>query len=165
MHKSLFLLCPTDCLEMVINHQFKQENYFYTSLGNSFVSDIDTLINIKDVIKKHNITNIYFVLSSDNEIILDALGGQFFSKVKGLKTFYNEIEKQKKHSEASWQMNTSRFSILSYYLNQKIKELKYLLNSLYLNDVRVFGKIYNKQQNIFTNIYSDLVCLEKHCLN
>lgn len=43
MHKCLYLVCPTDCLEPIINNTFKQEHYFYTSLGNAFVADSETL--------------------------------------------------------------------------------------------------------------------------
>ena len=74
MQKNLFLLCPTDCLESVVNHVFRNENYFYTSLGNSIVPEKRTLEYIEELITKHHITNVYFVLSNDNPIILDALG-------------------------------------------------------------------------------------------
>ena len=39
MNETLFLICPTDCLEARINEQYNTVNYFYTSLGNSFNID------------------------------------------------------------------------------------------------------------------------------
>ena len=161
MHKRLYLLCPTDCLEPIINNTFKYENYFYTSLGNSFASDIETLKGIKELVKNHSIKEIYFVLSKDNKIILDALGNQSFSGIKGLNNFYNEIRKQKKRSKVSAQIGNRQFSVLSYYLNKKVKELQLELN----HSIKISGKIYNRNKDMFTNTYANLICLEKHHLN
>lgn len=165
MHRTLFLLCPTDYLESTINREFNQENYFYSSLGNSFVMDSETLESIKALIKKHRIQEINFVLSSNNKIIVDALGEQFFSDVKGLKTFYDEVILQRERSEFLWQTNNHQFSILSYFLNNKIKELKLALSDLTNDSIKIRGKIYNNDKNIFRNIYSNLICIEKHFLN
>ena len=165
MYKNLFLLCPTDCLESVIRNRFSKESYFYTSLGNSFVYDIKTLDSIKELVHEHTIDRIYFVLSDDNQIILDALGGQFFSEIRGLKAFYNEILEQKKLSEVLWTANEREFSILSYFLNNKIKELQHKLDNEIDYPIKIGGKIFNRDENIFKDIYSDLICLEKHALN
>ncbi|MFD2568129.1 hypothetical protein [Pseudotenacibaculum haliotis] len=161
MSNSLFLLCPTDCLESNINRTFNHQNYFCTSLGNSFAFETEIIGHIRGLVKKHHIREIYFVLSEDNPIFLDALGGQFFSDIRGLEEFYGEIMRQKEHSEIVWQKGFHQFSVLSYYLNKKIKELDSLLN----NTVNIHGKIYNKYQDTFYDIYSDLICIEKHCLN
>ena len=161
MRNSLFLLCPTDCLESNINKTFKRQNYFCTSLGNSFAFEAETIAHIRGLVQKHHIQEIYFVLSEDNQIVLDALGGQFFSDIRGLEEFYGEIRKQKEHSEIVWQRGLHQFSVLSYYLNKKIKELNGLLN----NTISIHGKIYNKYEDSFNDIYSDLICIEKHSLN
>lgn len=166
MCKALFLLCPTDCLESTINQvYYKSENYFYTSLGNSFNIDFKTLTYIKEIIAKHHIKNIYFVLSSDNKVILDALGGQFFSNIKGLEAFYNQIRIEQKHSKAIQLTDNNRYTIISYFLNYKIKELQFYFNSLHNNSVRIHGKIYSRCENNFFNIYSGLLCVKKHNLN
>ncbi len=164
MQKCLYLICPTDRLESIINNTFKCENYFYASLGNSFIFDSKTIEHIRQVIKKHNIRKIYFVLSKDNQIILDALGNQYFSNIKGLNNFYNEITKQKERSEIASKRSNRKFSLLSYYLNKKVKELQLQLNNL-SNQPIVSGKVYSRYQDAFTNIYSDLVCLDKYHLN
>ena len=67
MNETLFLICPTDCLEARINEQYNTVNYFYTSLGNSFNIDQVSLKNVQELINNHSIKNIYFVLSSDKE--------------------------------------------------------------------------------------------------
>lgn len=165
MHKCLYFLCPTDCLEFIINDTFKYDNYFYTSLGNSFVFDFETLIYLKKMVEKHHIEEIYFVLSMDNIIVLDALGDQCFSKIIGLKKFYNEIEKHNKRSKVITLSGNSQLSVISYYLNKKIKLLQLQLNNLSNKSIKIKGKIYNRDQDIFTNILPDLVCLEKYHLN
>ena len=165
MRKILFLLCPTDFLESRINQVYYESgNYFYTSLGNSFNVDFKTLKGIKESVIKHSINEINFVLSSRNKIVLDALEGQFFSEISGLKKFYQEIIIQKKHSE-SWQQSNTEFLILSYYLNNKIKELEGYLSDLPCLSTHIKGQIYNENKNTFKPIYSGLICVENYQLN
>ena len=52
MQKRLFFICPTDNLEKAINFKFKQENYFLTSLGNSFEFNKDDVKEINTHIKR-----------------------------------------------------------------------------------------------------------------
>ncbi|CAM3626167.1 Carbonic anhydrase [Zobellia roscoffensis] len=164
MQNNLFLLCPTDNLEPVINTLYNYENYFYTSLGNTFSKDIRTLNSLKKLIRTKSIGNIFFVLSSENKIILDALESQFFKNITGLEKLYKKIEEQKKHSEF-WDNHHFQELLFSYYLNYKIKELsKYLGHSL-LQSIPIKGKIYNQQENKFYPIYSNLICKEKFHFN
>jgi len=165
MQKCFYLICPTDCLESTINKQFKYENYFYSSLGNSFVYDYKTIISIKQIIEKYDIKEICFVLSMDNKIILDALGEQEFSNIGALQNYYNEIVTEKEHSKVFFQERNSLFPLLSYYLNKKINELQIELTHLLKKPIKIEGKIYNKHQDSFMNIYADLICLTKHSLN
>lgn len=165
MQKCLYLLCPTDCLEPVINNTFKHKNYFYLSLCNSFIIEDNTIKSIKQLIKKHKIKEVYFVLSNSNYIVKDALGTQDFLKMRGLSSLYSQINTQKKYSEIFWQTDTSQFSILSYYLNSKIKELQFELGNITNDSLKIDGKIYDRFDNAFKNIYSDLICIEKHSLN
>lgn len=165
MRKCLFLLCPTDCLEPIINNRFKYENYFYTSLGNSFIYDNETIEGIKEIVKSHNIRAVYFVLSSNNQIILDALGNQDFSDIRALSSFYKEITIQKKQSKEVRYTDNLQFSVLSYYLNKKIKQLQIELSDLQNYPIRIRGKVYDRYNDVFRAIYSDLICLEKHHQN
>ena len=165
MHKCFYLICPTDCLEHTINMKFKHDNYFYGSLGNSFSCDCKTIDYIRNFIKKHNIKEIYFVLSIDNKIVLDALGAKESSNIESLHNFYNDIKNQKERSNVSFKEKDNQFTMLSFYLNNKIKELEFLLCNLSNRTIKIGAKIYHKKQDAFTKIYSDLVCLEKHHLN
>lgn len=165
MQKCLYLLCPTDCLEPIINNTFKHQNYFYTSLGNSFISDCETIEHIKQVVKKYNIKKICFVLSLDNLIIEYVLKHQDFSKIKGLKSVHNEVITQKNRSKTISQTGNDQLSFFSYYLNQKIKGLNLELNNLFNQSIKISGKIYDRKKEIFTNIYSNLICIEKYHLN
>ncbi|MEL6942585.1 MAG: hypothetical protein AAFO82_07945, partial [Bacteroidota bacterium] len=103
MKKLLYFTCPTDCLETIINHSFQQENYYYSSLGNSIRFNRIVIKQLTQLIKEKNIEEIVFVLSIDNSIVLDALGDQDFLEIKGLSRFYQQIIKQNKSSETSWQ--------------------------------------------------------------
>ena len=71
---------------------------------------------------------------------------------------------QKEHSKTVYKKSNLQFAILSYYLNKKIKELE-LSISLLNHPIKIVGKIYSKDKNTFTSIYSDLLCVEKYCLN
>lgn len=163
MEKCLYLVCPTDCLESIINETFRQENYFYTSLGNSFCSDSKTLEYIRTFIQENHIKKICFVLSINNRIVLDGLGVQNFSAIEGLNSFYDEILVQKERSKPLWHNGNPQFSTLSYYLNQKINALRLELRNASDFPVEISGKIFH--QNDFKPIYSDLVCIEKCDLN
>jgi len=165
MRKCFYLICPTDCLENTINKTFNYVNYFYMSLGNSFNYDSKTLESINTIIKKNDIKEIYFVLSIDNKLVLDALGKKEFLKIGTLRNFYNEITIQKEHSKISFQKDNCQFAVLSYYLNKKIKELELQLTNLSNESIQIGGKIYSRDHDAFTNVYSDLICLKKYNLN
>ncbi len=165
MIKRLYLLCPTDCLEPVINSTFKQENYFYFSLGNSFIVENNTIESIKKIVKDHHIQEISFVLSNKNHIVIDALGTQDFLNMRGLRSLYNQLIKQKKHSEIFWDTDRNQFSILSYYLNSKIKELKFELGNFINSTLKINAKIYDRYDQVFKSILPDIVCMNKHYLN
>ena len=157
MKKHLFFVCPTDYLEPVINDYFNRENYYYTSLGNSIVFDYDTIYEIENLITKHDIREVSFVLSNDNSVIFDALGNQNFSEISGLDNLYCEVVKQKKRLETSWQIYNHQYLMLSYFLNKKVKELQFKLSDLLMDKIKISGKIYNSQEKVFTGIYFDLM--------
>jgi len=148
----MYLICPTDCLESTINQTFKDKNYFYTSLVNSFNYDDRTLEYISSTIIKHNIKEICFVLSIDNNIVIDALERNYFLNIEVLRDFYNEITIQKEHSKTIFKKSNLQFAILSYYLNKKIKELKLPITSLLNHPIKIVGKIYSKDKNIKSRI-------------
>lgn len=159
MNKLLYFTCPTDRLELVINSKFKQENYYFTSLGNSTLFDDDLLKQLKKIILSKEINKISFVLSNDNQILADALGSQNYSTISGLNSFYCQIKIYKENAKALWQERYKQLLVLSYHLNNKINELKSGLNNMFTNELLINGKIYNRQKNVFCNIHSELLCL------
>lgn len=165
MQKSLFLICPTDSIEWIINRHFESVNYFYTSLGNAFLSDANSLTKIKELIEVHHIQKIYFVLSSKNEIILDAMEGQFFTNIRGLQKLYDQIDEHIRHSKSSWIAEDRKHSVFSYFLNQKIKNLRSDLEGLHSEKLDIKGFVYESEAQNFRPIYSDLTCVQKHYLN
>jgi len=165
MHSKLYLLCPTDCLESVINNFYESENYFYTSLGNSVVFSDAVIHQITKLVHQNKITEICFVLSHDNKIINDAIENQDFIAVRGLNTFYKKINSQKEYSQILSQTHYNHYFMVSYYLNGKIKELNLKLQNRIKHSITFSGKIYNRFENTFSTIYSELILIEKHQLN
>ena len=165
MNTSLFFLCPTDCLESIVNKKYKGKNYFYTSLGNTLTLDSTTLESIKRLVCRHNIRNIYLVLSEQNKMAVDAMEGQTFHKIRGLQNFNNSVNISKKQSKLFWKTSDPVFSTLSYYLNQKIRQLQLNFSCVLTQSVNLEGKIYIKSQNKFVDIYPDVVCLREYSLN
>lgn len=96
MKNVLFLLCPTDVLESKIRQFYPQGVYFVTFLGNAFAVNSRLFAPVKKLIEKHDIQEIYIVLSIDNPIIKDAMEGHFYTNIKGLKRFYKQLQHQKK---------------------------------------------------------------------
>lgn len=164
MQKHLFFVCPTDHLEAIINDKFREENYYLTALGNSVAFNTNLITEINALIARKNITEITFVLSDNNQILLDALRHQNFAGVRGLDHFYYEITKQKRLTERIWQKCNLPISVLSYYLNLKIKELTPLLNNG-VDQINVNASVYNRKRKIFRAIGTDLFQREYHSLN
>ena len=164
MQKALYLLCPTDCLESVINNTYHSDNYFYTSLGNSVVFDTNISSQIQKLINTHKITHITFVLSSNNNVVNDVLSNKDLSEIKSLDAFYTQIQQQKKYTQELW-LNTSNHYLLSYYIRGKMNELQNKLKNRINHSVTISGKIYNRFDNVFENIYSKLIYLEPYRLN
>ena len=160
MKRHLFFVCPTDYLETVINKHFHQENYYITSLGNSISFNSQVIEEINTLIEAKSITDISFVLSNNNKIIMDALKSENFKSFEGLESFYDRISDQTKrpifHNETSF---------IGNYLNFKVQGLMPQLNHWLSDKVKVNTKIYQRQTNIFKETYTELIHLENFCLN
>ena len=165
MDKTLFLVCPSDCLETRINLQYNTVNYFYTSLGNSFNIDQVSLKNIQGLIKKHSIKNIYFVLSSDNRFISDAFEGQSIFKDRRLASFYEEIYEHKYLSKKTWTTDNNERLIISHFLHKNIEQLDLKLDPITTSPLTIKGLIFDTFTNSFLPIYSKLTMINKYQLN
>ena len=165
MNSHLYFICPTDNLELEINKTFRYQNLFYTSLGNSVVFDKDIINEIEQLILKHAVQEISFVLSMTNLIISDALKNQDFAASCGLNGFYRQVLRQEGYSEVLGTKNNRRFTVLSYHLNNKIRELRQQLNEAKIGHLNIGGKIYNARENVFLAIYSHLICTEYISIN
>ncbi len=165
MKKYLNFICPTDCLEFIIKQAFKGEHYFFTSIGNSLTLDIGTVGQIKHLLRAQHIQEISFILSEDNRFIQDALGDWELSEVKGLENFYDKILKEKGNMKEIWQEGNRQFFILSYHLNNKIAELKEELNKLWVDQLIINAKIYKREEDLFLDIYPNIIFREYVSLN
>ncbi len=165
MHKNLFFICPTDYIENRINKEFEQENYFYTSLGNSFAHDSKTIQKLSEHIEKHHIEKIYMVLSQQNAIVLDALGNNSYDKIQGLQNFYQTILLEKSNSIISKKRDAPEIAVLSYYLNKKIIELQTVFKKKASIAIPIEGKIFDSKNNTFQDIYPKLLCMRKFGMN
>lgn len=165
MRKCLYFICPTDCLETIIEKSFHQENYFFSSLGNSVCFSNNELRLTRNLIQSKKIKEITFVLSDENHIVMDALGDQDYLNITGLNNFYDKVIMQNDRLALSWQTLNPQFLMLSYFLNNKIKELKNGLSDCIAEQLNITGKIYNKVKNSFDDIYTELIFQEDFILN
>ena len=162
---TLFLVCPTDCLESTIDKEFKGDNLFYSSLANNSSFCTNTITNLEELVINNNIKEIYVVLSTQNKIILHAMAGQSLSQIRGLQNFDHQINKHKELSELFWNSTDTTRVIISYFINQKIDQLEENFRSDINRLVRIKGKIFLKTENKFLNTYSKLICLNNLNLN
>ena len=164
-YRSLYFICPTDCLESVINLAFVNQNHFYTSLGNSVVFDAEMANVVKALVLKHHIKSIYFVLALNNIIVSDVLENQAVYPITDLKNTYAIHIDKKRPTQIPSQLRTHRSVLLSHHLNQKISGLQQILQTLGLDHIAVSGKIYDKDRDEFDKIYSALICTAYFALN
>ena len=165
IHKRLYLICPTDDLEFIIKKRFRGAPYFYTSLGNLISLDERTLGQIAQLVERNSIKEITFVLSTDNNILLDALNDQCFIKIKGLNRGYSDFIECKTQIAEVWKTYRQKDLIFSYYLNQKIKALKKGLSEFLLNVPDINGRLYSKSNDRLRLLPSSIIFLSSCRLN
>ncbi|CAM1367414.1 conserved hypothetical protein [Tenacibaculum litopenaei] len=161
MHKQLYFICPTDCLEPLINKSFSSENYFYTSLGNSIASEIQYNAHLLELIKIKNIKKIRLVLSDENRLVLEALAGINYNGIQGVSHFAKEFHPEQQ--EYWWNSQTMLLSVLSSYLRKVIARIHQELPLTSTIDIK--GLIYQRTANRFLEIYPEFLCLKKRDLN
>ena len=73
MAGKLFLICPTDFIELPIRKEFKSECFFYTALGLNFHWDNYCIGEILHLLDRYAINDIVFVSNFRNKFYLDSL--------------------------------------------------------------------------------------------
>ena len=152
MRKTLFLICPTDIMESIIQAHFQSDNYFYTSLGNSLdLNNEITVRLIKQQILDKDITQIIFVLKEDNPILKDVMCSYKYRQISCLQHLYHEAIYNKSMMSHGGILSDAHKSYLSRFLINKVCTLKNKLNGQFSN-VKVNAFIYkNKYPYFFTN--------------
>ena len=158
MQTCLYMICPTDYLEVIVDNRFSGHKHFYSSLGNTFSMDDRTLGYISGLIKNKDINEIFIMLSEENRIVHDALKNQRYMGIRGLDESYHEFLEHNKHAVRSWKAGDYHNLILSYHLNEKVIELSESLDGLLSKQPIIRGKLFSKVKNEFINIHSNLIC-------
>lgn len=166
MHNRLFFVCPADRLESIINTKFRGVNHYYTSLGDSVIFDHNTVGQIKRLIIKNNIKEIFFVLSNNNPIVLDALGNQEYARITKMTDFYRNLKVDNKYPLVLWHINKNQLSVITPHLSNKIKELEKALSHTFMREIKIEGRIYSGSDFGFYSIKrKDLIWNEEFHLN
>lgn len=156
LNNHLYFICPTDNLEVIINKTFKENNYYFTSLANTIMFDVDEVGHISSLIETEQISKITFVLSDDNQIIKEVLHNKDYSNTEWMKKFHLYINSQKKRFNLLTNKQHSTTPILSYYLNSSVKKLKHELSAFWFsNQVTVDATIYDRKKNRFNKTSLD----------
>jgi hypothetical protein len=165
MSKHLYFICPTDHLEMVIKQTFKQEHYFYTSLGNSVVLNSETVGQINNIIESKKIKEVTFLLSVENDIIQAILRNNKYAKVKGMSNFDCLINKHLSNINFNQAIEEIELELISNHLNQKVNAFRLKLNEWFIKRITINALIYYPQKNAFIKVNSKLFKLDHFYLN
>lgn len=154
MQKHLFFICPTDHLEFAINRVFPDENYFFTSLGNSVSFDEELMVYLNEMLLEKKIQRVTFVLNENNAIVVDAMKSRSPSSLDKMEGFYSQVAWQEDATFKLWRKCDSRMAVLSNLLNHKMEEFKACLNKPIMDQLEIDAKIYSTQKKSFANLES-----------
>ena len=157
MCKHLYFVCPSDNLEVLIEKNFPQENYFLSSLGNSISFSSDFIEEVNALIESKGIEKITFVLSEDNKFIHDGIKNQNFDNINDLRKLYKNISDHKRLTTKVYLEQNTQKLITIYLLNQKINEMNLNLSKWLSSKVNVDAKIYSRNNNSFIGVPNSLI--------
>ena len=157
MCKHLYFVCPSDNLEVLIEKNFPQENYFLSSLGNSISFSSDFIEEVNALIESKGIEKITFVLSEDNKFIHDGIKNQNFDNINDLRKLYKNISDHKRLTTKVYLEQNTQKLITMYLLNQKINEMNLNLSKWLSSKVNVDAKIYSRNNNSFIGVPNNLI--------
>ncbi len=92
----LFLICPTDHMEHVLNQTHGKKAYFYTALGANFCWDLVTQESIIKLIESRNISQIIFITKYTNQFYQEMVTSKGHSLFRISQTL-RKIEKTLPH--------------------------------------------------------------------
>lgn len=159
MHKQLFFICPTDYLELVINNNFNCENYFYSTLANSFLFNNDAIGYISSLLEYENIREITFVLSDENNLLFGSLAeDKVFNSNRLIKMKQDILLQNNKLKVLSRGLDANLF-LATYFLIKKANSFKNDLNNCWFKDqIRINTKVYITKKKQFRTVeYNTLI--------
>jgi len=161
MTKCLYFLCPTDFLESTIDRLTISKNYFYSSLGNFPLTDLNQASELIHLIKGQQINRIYFVLSDNNRFFTIKSDVKRYSTNSSVISLLDSISKQRNKLSNIGQPFNDKHILLSYYLNKNVLQFSRLLaNFQTLGVVEIGAKIYLCEENRFIDSMSEIVYTE-----
>lgn len=159
----LFLICPTDFLETILNSRFKGRNYFYTSLGNNIqLEDESTVGQIKRIIEEKEIQQISIVLK-ENNTFFDPLNKRV-NIISSVYQLNKEITKSKVEISKFQNPLDSKKLCISNFLNRKLHNLQRKV-SYEFPQISVNAILYNENQQKLISVKHDLISQAQFSLN
>ncbi len=156
--KTLFLICPTDFLETTINSRFKGDNYFYSSLGNSFQLSDDLLFGqIKEFLLDKSINRIMLVLKDSNTFFSGKLNESDANSIACIKDIQKDTLKNKTEiAKFSGDLNTQKKLAISKYLNRKTRLLENQLKDEF-SSINVKAQLFIEADESFEDVFNPLI--------
>ncbi|WP_158250358.1 hypothetical protein [Aquimarina sp. I32.4] len=158
----LFLICPSDHMESILNQSFNCRAFFYMALGANFNWDVKTQENLINFIKDQEIEEVIFIVKVTNLFYKKTLK---FTDRKISFPLEKALIKPEYGISSHYknQKNTvsKLISLASYHLQ---KQKKHLLSTFLLgkvlrkNDITVKGFVYDPDYKTF---YTPLVVEQK----
>ena len=152
MSAHLFFTCPTDYLESIINNSFPEHHYFYSSLGNSVVFDLETVADLNALIEAKNISSINFILASDNRVVNTALSEHHTMQLEGLIPFNRSIRQQYVQSFPTWKTASLPYLLICAHLKNKLNEIKIELYPWLSTKIKLNCMVYDVNNRSFKNV-------------
>ncbi len=146
MRSRLFLICPTDNIEVSILKKFKGHGFFFSGLGNYYEFDFQEQWNILNLLEENRIERISFVSSIYNTCY------QAYSEGIGVNNTLINNESFLMSLNQGCIYSTYSIHPLVYYLNQQIDRListDYLGLQLEEKSITVDAYLYDIKLNCF----------------
>lgn len=156
MNGHLYFVCPTDFLEPMINKTFGERNYFYSSLGNSFILNQELVQQIGSIVQTNVISEITFVLSDKNKIVMDTIDSGATLMIERMKPFYEELANHRCNYQFSKEQYSNQVTfIIRQYLNCKLILLKEIGAQFGLDGLNFNALIFDSKARQFNEINLD----------